>query len=120
MRSAFAHEATVVMSAGSDANVLGAAVTAALCGPWEHEPPCPVSPHYIEAKRGAGDSVYLRVLFAAEPDMESDVRGRIESALRNGELPGSEHPPTHWQLQSTSGSAVRPDETAHAQRLVQT
>ena len=120
MRQAFAHEAMVAMSAGSDANALGAAVTTALCGHWEHEPPCPLSPHYSEAKRVAGDWVHLRVLFAAEPDMESAVRGRIESALRNGELPGPQHSTTHWQLQSTNRSPVAADETAHAQRLVQT
>ena len=119
MREAFAHEATVTMDAGSDVNALGAAVTTALCGHWQHEPPCPLSPHHSQARRLAGDSVYLRVLFATEPDMEGAVRGRIESALRNGELPVPEHSTTRWQLQSINGSPLTPDETAHAQRLMQ-
>src|SRR5690242_10149389 len=80
MRQAFAHDAVLTMEPGGDERAPGAAVTVALCGHWEHEPPCPLAPHHIAAER-SGDEVRLRVLFAAEPDAEDEVRRRIEAAL---------------------------------------
>ena len=39
----------------------------------EHEPPCPLAPHRTDAHR-SGDLVQLRVLLAAEPAAEAEVR----------------------------------------------
>ncbi|KQC37143.1 MULTISPECIES: hypothetical protein [Frankia] len=41
MRRPFAHEFVLVLAPGGDERAPGAAITAALCGRWEHPPPCP-------------------------------------------------------------------------------
>ncbi len=121
MRRAFAHEAVLVMDLGADVNALGAAVTVALCGHWEHDPPCPLAAHYSHAERSDSDAVHLRVLFAAEPDREGTVRELIDSALMAGALAGSHDlEPVRWRLLSSNATPVKDDERAHAERLSQT
>jgi len=43
MRQAFAHEAILVVQPQADLRAPGAAITVALCGHWEHQPPCPLA-----------------------------------------------------------------------------
>ena len=85
MRQAFAHQARVRLLEGGDERAPGAAVTVALCGYWEHEPPCRV-PHRTDAA-SSDDDLVVRVLFACDPGDEVDVRTRVEEALAAGELP---------------------------------
>ena len=117
MRQAFVHDAVVTMEPGGDAREPGAAITVALCGHWEHEPPCPLAPHSTDAHR-RGDQVRLRVLFAAEPAAEAEVRLRIEAALAQGSLPGPDGVTTRWHLDSTQPGLLRDDEAGHAERLI--
>ncbi|MEV6110649.1 hypothetical protein AB0M28_39005 [Streptomyces sp. NPDC051940] len=116
MRQAFAHDAVVTLEEGGDERAPGAAITAALCGHWNHEPPCPLAPHHTATQR-SGDEVHLRVLFATEPEAETEVRTRIETALSHGRLDAPDGPPTRWRLRSARPDAVREDETEHAERL---
>jgi hypothetical protein len=118
MRAAFAHQATLTMDQGQDTAALGAAVTAALCGHWEHRPPCPLAPHHTAARR-TGDEVTVRILFAADPADVTEVRRRIDLALAAGLLDGP-HGPTAWRLRDTSPAPVTADETDHAGRLIRT
>ncbi|GHH80207.1 hypothetical protein [Promicromonospora soli] len=118
MRQAFAHEAVVAMEADGDIRALGAAITVALCGHWEHDPPCPLAPHHTAAER-FGAKIRLRVLFATDPAAEADVRGRIEGALARTGLNGPDGVTTRWQVHSARPSPVREDEAEHAERLVQ-
>ena len=113
-RQAFAHEATVVLAADGDVRALGGAVTVALCGHWEHEPPCPLAPHRTDTER-SGDRVRVRVLFAAEPEAEQEVRTRIDRAMAEGGLDGVT---TTWRLAVAGPSTVQEDETELAQRLL--
>ena len=83
----------------------GGAITAELCGHWEHPPPCPLAPHHTAAQRRVAQ-VHLRILFATEPDREAEVRTRIGRAL------------AAWHVRSCVAGEVRPDERAHAGRLV--
>ncbi|TDD85941.1 hypothetical protein E1298_18095 [Actinomadura rubrisoli] len=115
MRQAFAHEAVLVMGADDDVRAPGAAITVALCGHWEHEPPCPLAPHHTAAER-SGSEVRLRVLFATDPTSEADVRSRIEEALSQG----PDGVTTRWRFRSARPSPVRKDEAEHAERLIQT
>jgi hypothetical protein len=62
MRQAYAHEAVLWMAADGDERAPGAAVTVALCGRWDHEPPCPLASHFIDVVRDDGE-VRLRILF---------------------------------------------------------
>jgi len=116
MRTAFAHEATIALGPDGDINAPGAAITVALCGSWEHQPPCPLAAHHTRAAR-AGDDVALRILFAAEPADEATVRQRIADALRTGHLQGPDGSVTSWQLRQENPAPVAPSEADHASRL---
>ena len=118
MRQAFAYDAVVTMKDDGDIRAPGAAITVALCGHWDHQPPC-LTPHSTDAQRSGGQ-VRLRVLFASEPEAEAEVRGRIEQALSQAELTGPDGVTTTWRLLTTQPSAVRTDEVEHADRLIRT
>ena len=83
---------------------------------WDHEPPCPLAPHHTGARR-TGDEVQLRVLFAAEPSDEAEVRRRIGDALGRGELVGPDGVRTTWQLVADAAGTVTDEERPHAERL---
>jgi hypothetical protein len=116
VRQAFAHEAVLTMPPTADTRAPGGAITTALCGHWEHEPPCRLAPHHTTATR-TGAEVHVRVLFATEPDHEATVRARITAALTAGHLDGT---PTHWELLHSNESTVSATETDHADRLIRT
>jgi hypothetical protein len=107
-RQAYAHDAVLELDDGGDDRAPGGAITVALCGSWEHEPPCPLAPHHTAVTR-SGDEVALRLLFAADPGNESRVRALVDDALARGE---------GWRLLRSGASDVRPEERDHAQRLL--
>jgi hypothetical protein len=111
MRRPYAHDAVLEMPPDGDTGAPGAAITTELCGHWEHEPPCPLAAHHCAAAR-RGQELHLRILFAAEPADEAEVRRRIAAALAAGRLGG-----TTWTLLRAAAGAVRPDEASHAERL---
>jgi hypothetical protein len=120
MRQAYAHEAVLALPPGADERAPGAAVTAALCGHWEHEPPCPLAPHHVRAARaegGAGDELHVRILFAAEPEAEREIRHRIDLAL-SGQWPLPDDLTAVWRLTGSGPSGVTPAEEDHAGRLI--
>lgn len=116
MREVFAHDVVVRMTAENDLRAPGGAITLALCGSWEHDPPCPLAPHHTDAHRD-GDVVRLRVLFAAEPADEPEVRRRIGEALAGGEVVAPDGTVNYWQLRTSEPSSLRPDEFDHGSRL---
>ena len=116
MRTTFAHEGVVTMAPDADPRAPGAAVTVALCGAVEHDPPCPLAAHHTAADRD-GPLVRLRILFATEPALEREVRARIERALTAGGLPGPDGATTRWSLLSSGPSDIGVDERSHAARL---
>jgi hypothetical protein len=116
MRQAYAHEAVLVLPPEADERVPGAVVTVALCGHWEHEPPCPLAPHHVRADRADGE-VRVRILFAAEPGAEPEVRRRIELAL-SGQWPLPGDLTAAWRLTGSWPSEVATAEQAHAARLI--
>jgi hypothetical protein len=117
MRMAFVHQAVLAMEADADTGAPGAAVTNALCGHWDHEPPCPLAPHHSTVRQ-VSSGVHVRVLFVVEPELESTVRRRIEAALSEGHLVGV-NGEVVWTMTSSSRSEVTPDERPHAERLAQ-
>lgn len=106
------------MADGDDVGAPGAAITVAVCGHWAHEPPCPLAPHHTAATRD-GDVVRLRVLFAADPADESEVRRRIDDALATSRLETPEGDVARWRLVSTAVGEPRPDEADHGRRLTE-
>ncbi|HZC89632.1 MAG TPA: hypothetical protein VE400_02990 [Mycobacterium sp.] len=105
------------MQPGGSPDALGGAITAALCGHWDHSPPCPLAPHYV-ASFPVGETVTLRVLFATEPENEQRVRSLIGAALAAGQLTGPDGGVATWQLRSASPGTIRPDEDDHAAHLI--
>ena len=117
-RTAYAHDAVVVLDPGGDSRAPGGAITVALCGHWDHEPPCPLAPHHTDATPADDDMLRLRVLFATEPENERKVRELITQALSSGRGTGPDGRVTRWMVQTISAGTVRPDEADHAARLV--
>ncbi|MCV7331676.1 hypothetical protein H7J81_16365 [Mycobacterium cookii] len=105
------------MQTGGSPNAPGAAITVALCGGWDHPPPCPLAPHYVSNVR-TGETVTLRVLFATEAENEARVRALIGGALETGRLTGPDGEVATWQLRSASPGEIRADEREHAAHLV--
>jgi hypothetical protein len=116
-RAPYVHQATLAMSTESDVDAPGAAVTLELCGSWDHRPPCPL-PHHAHAER-TGTSVTLRVLFAAEPENEEDVRRRIDEALSRGSVTRPDGSSTQWEFRGSSTGVVLPSEATRARRLTE-
>jgi len=121
-RSAYLHLATVTMEPAGDGMTapdiaaLGAAVTRELCGSWDHQPPCPLAPHHTRPERD-GDTVTLRIIFAAEPANETLVRRRIDNALRQECLTGPDGRTTRWAFLGGGPGELDPSESEHAGRL---
>ena len=115
MRQAYAHDAVLAMGPDEDDRAPGGAITTALCGHWEHEPPCPLAAHHTGVTRD-GDTVRLHILFAARPADEALVRRRIGEALASGGFTGPDGL-ARWRLVETSAGSIAPEESDHARRL---
>src|SRR5436305_9991880 len=116
-RTAYAHDAVVVLDPGGESRAPGGAITIALCGHWDHEPPCPLAPHHTDATPEGDDTLRLRIVFASEPADEQWVRSLIGQALSSGRMTGPDGRITRWMVESSGASAIRPDESDYAARL---
>ena len=116
MLAAYAHQATLEMSPDADVDALSVAVALELCGSWQHNPPCPF-PHTTHAKK-AGNTVTVRVVFAAESEHVEDLRRRIDGALRTGSVAAPDGTTTEWELRGSAADEVSTSEVARARRLV--
>jgi hypothetical protein len=116
MRQAFAHDAVLELAEAADARGPAGAMTVALCGALDHEPPCPVAPHHT-AVTGSGRVRQVRVLFAT--DDEPVVRRTIDAALRSGEFVAPDGLVSRWVLRSSAPGTVTEAEAGHAARLIE-
>jgi hypothetical protein len=119
MRQAFAHQGLIELLDGGDERAPGAAVTVALCGHWEHEPPCRV-PHRTDVAAGS-DGLAVRVLFACDPADEAAVHGSVQQALARGELgvpAPQDAPPTRWRLVRSAPGEIPDADADVAARFV--
>ncbi len=117
MRSAYAHDALLDPEPALDHRAPGGAVTLALCGSLDHEPPCPLAPHHTTVEV-EGARLRVRVLFAVEAADEARVRALVESALASGVWTYPDGVVSTWTLVSSGPDAVADDEREHADRLV--
>ncbi|WP_430780253.1 hypothetical protein [Actinoplanes sp. G11-F43] len=111
MRQVYAHQATLVLTPGTDPGAPGAAITAALRGHREHGPPCPPAPHHTSVERtatGNESESRLRILFAAEPGRVEEIRGLIDNALAGGP----------WQLTGSGCARIEPADRPHGRLLL--
>ncbi len=116
MREAYVHDASIVMRLGEDEQAPGAAVTEALCGSVDHEPPCPLAPHQTVWRRD-GEQVHLRIVFVAETGVSREVRRRIDEALRAGSMWSPDGVRARWQLKASAEGSPSPDEVELGRRL---
>jgi pyrimidine deaminase RibD-like protein len=92
---AYVHQAEVVLAEDTDAAAVGAMVTVALCGHWEHDGPCRW-PHHNQI-----DGTRFRTIFIATPEDEPEVRRRIRAALQGH---------SGWRVLSDSARMVAANE----------
>ena len=104
-REPYVHQASLRWQGEGDERAPGGAITEALCGSLDHEPPCPLAAHHTSTER-RGDHLHVRVLFACEPADEPAVRSGIDAALARS-----------WEVVAGGPDNVRADETEHAERL---
>ena len=117
MRTAFVHDALLDPAPALDHRAPGGAVTIALCGSLEHEPPCPLAPHHTTVEV-EGSQLRVRVMFAAEATEEPRVRALVERALAGGEWTYPDGVVSTWTLVSSGPDEVRATERDHADRLL--
>lgn len=101
---AYVHQADVMLADGTDPATVGAMVTVALCGHWEHEGPCRW-PHHNQI-----EGSQFRTVFIATAEDEPEVRRRIRTALHH--QPG-------WRILSDGPRTLAVDEHELAARLAQ-
>src|SRR5688572_13242755 len=118
MRNGYLHQASLLPLGEVDPGAPGAAITVALCGAQEHEPPCPLAPHHTSTTSD-GRLLRLRVVFAAEPQAEGDVRSRIAAALLAGAYGPAGAPVARWLLVGEQPGVLDADELALADRLAE-
>lgn len=102
-RRAWVHEAVIALATDTDPRAVGAAVTVALCGHWEHDGPCRW-PHNNEITSGL-----FRTLFVCTTDDVDEVRRLISGALATT---------PQWQLVSERDRPVADSERALAADLL--
>ncbi len=117
MRTAFAHDALLDPDPALDHRAPGGAVTLALCGSLDHEPPCPLAPHHTTVEV-EGALLRVRVLFAVDAAGEPRVRSLVVGALASGEWRYPDGVVSHWTVVSSGADDVRPDEREHTDRLI--
>ncbi|MGW9415509.1 hypothetical protein [Arthrobacter cupressi] len=116
MTGHFVHEATVMLSPGSDTGAPGAKITVSLCGRWEHPPPCPLAAHHTSQDLD-GPRLRLRTVFTTEPAREDEVRRLIERALRQGTMEGPDGSQSRWTLLTSQTAELTAAEHRLAKRL---
>lgn len=102
----FVHEATLELRSDADPRAVGAEVTRALCGHWEHEGPCRW-PHNNDIDLQQHDAVF-RTIFVCTAKDESDIRARIQSTIGGD---------ARWRLVSARSRSLQTDERELAERL---
>ena len=115
----YVHAAILLMDGAADPAAPGAAITTALCGHWEHSPPCPLAPHHTGWSRN-GDMVSLRIIFATKPASEGDVRGLIDGALAPGAFDTPRNTISRWTLLASGPAELTDQEREHAERIAGT
>ena len=90
----FVQEATVDLADGADPRAVGGAITVALCGHWDHEPPCHW-PHHTDIAVPAKTTWCGRFPWIWP---RARGRGKIVAALKSGEQAGPDGRVSRWTV----------------------
>lgn len=120
-RTAYAHTGTVRLTTGA-ADAIGAAITVALCGSWDHDGPCPLAPHHTSWHPDPSQPaiIHTRTLYAVEPHRHDEALTRIREGLATGKLIAPDGATATWRLLDDHPSTVEPHEADHAGHLATT
>ena len=118
-RDAHVQVATLTTEAGFDDRAPGGAVTVALCGALEHDPPCPLAPHHTQVEVRDAQAT-IRVVFVCDPTHEFEVRSRIDASLAAGTFRGPDSVTSTWRLLEAHAGHLDTSEHALADRLLET
>jgi len=114
-RLVFVEEAVVRLAPTSDEAAVGAAVTVALCGHWDHPGACRW-PHNTSVTSRVADLVTVATLVVATADDEVQVRSAIRGAVGGGRLAVAGAADS-WTVVSQRRRSVNADEAGLARRL---
>ena len=115
-RNGLVEEAVVrLTSAAGGVEAVGAAVTVALCGHWDHSGPCRW-PHNTSASPADGGAFTVVTIVIVDVADEPLVRSAIRQAVGAGELPGVEAAGS-WEVVTQRTRPMTPDEARVAGRL---
>lgn len=118
MLGTYVHTASLRLHDG-DTGAPGGAITVALCGSWEHPPPCPLAAHHTAVHNNRG-TLSLRIVFAAEPSQEGEVRRRITAALARGSQTAPDGRVSRWSFLGAEAGELTAAERVHAERIAGT
>ncbi len=117
-RVAHVQIATLATEAAFDDRAPGGAVTVALCGALEHDPPCPLAPHHTRVDV-RDEQATIRVVFVCDPMHEFEVRSRIDASLAAGAFRGPDGVTSTWRLLEAHAGHLDTAEHALADRLLE-
>ena len=106
MESPLVVEVELHLYPGTDVRAPGGAVTAGLCGHWDHDGPCRW-PHNNRLDIEESSARFRTIVIVAHEDRDEVLR-RIEVALRGDE---------RWRVAELEVRAVNEDEQQVAERL---
>jgi len=119
MHGTYVHTASLRMEDDGDRGAPGAAITVALCGSWDHPPPCPLAAHHT-AVQDDGGTLKLRTIFAAGPEQEGEIRRRITAALVQGSQVGPDGRVSRWTFLDGKAGEPTAAERVQAERIAGT
>ena len=117
-RVAHVQVATLAMDAGFDDGAPGGAVTVALCGALEHDPPCPLAPHHTQVEVRDVQAT-IRVVFVCDPTHEFEVRSRIDASLAVGSFCGPDGVTSTWRMLEAHAGHLDPSDEELVDRLLE-
>lgn len=116
MRKVFVHEVRVRLGSGADPAAVGGAITQALCGDWDHQPPCEF-PHHTSTTDQDGVLV-ARTVVSSPRRRERFVRRLIDVRLSTGIITGPDGQVSTWQHMHSRSVRPTPDEASLGKRLL--
>jgi len=93
----YQYQTTVEILPGGDPRAVGAAVTVAVCGHWDHTGPCRW-PHVTNVDSHAAGRLGITVRFDCDPADEHEARQCIRAAVALGSLVGPDDHKTEWRI----------------------